>query len=99
MDLLSFLLALILSVFIFLPAGYALARLLDRSRGYSVQARITDLAAQARREAENIIKDSELKAKDELFKKREEFNREMEKARGEIRDQERRLEKREDVLD
>jgi ribonuclease Y len=81
------------------PVGYALARLLDRTRGHNLQAKIAELTAQAKREAENIVKDSELRAKDDLFKKREEFNRETEQARAGIREQERRLEKREDVVD
>jgi ribonuclease Y len=82
-----------------LPLGYLLARVLDRARQSSAQGKIVDITAQARREAENILKDSELKAKDEFFKKREDFNREIEKARAEAREQERRLEKREDLLD
>src|SRR5262249_651177 len=49
--------------------------------------------------AENIVKEAELHAKDEVFKKREDFNRESETTRGEMREQERRLEKREDILD
>ena len=56
------------------------------------------LIAQAEKR-ENIIKESELKAKDEFFKKREEFNREAEKTRNEQKDQERRLEKKEDLLE
>jgi ribonucrease Y len=98
MDLSLFLVAL-LGVVIAAPVGYALARLLDRTRGHNMQARIIELTAQAKREAENIVKDSELKAKDELYKKREAFNQEMEQARADLRDQERRLEKREDVVD
>jgi ribonucrease Y len=80
-------------------AGYVLARLYDRSRLNSAQARVAEITSQAQREAENLLKTAELKAKDELFSKREEFNREIEKARSEVRDQERRLEKREDGLD
>jgi ribonuclease Y len=98
MELYSLLGALV-AVAIALPAGYAVARIIDRVRETSALGKINEIAAQAKREAENILKDSELKAKDELFKKREEFNREIEKARSEVRDQERRLEKREDVLD
>jgi ribonucrease Y len=91
--------AALATLLVAVPAGYGLARLQDRSRQSSARYRATEVTDQARREAENIIKDSELKAKDELFKKREEFNREIERARTEVREQERRLEKREDVLD
>jgi ribonuclease Y len=79
--------------------GYGLARVQDRFRLNNVQAQIAEITAQSERKAENILKESELKAKDELFKQREEFNKEMERARTEVREQERRLEKREDVLD
>ena len=40
-----------------------------------------------------------MKAKDDLYHKREEFNRETEQTRIELRDQERRLDKREDGLE
>ncbi|HLJ97794.1 MAG TPA: ribonuclease Y [Gemmataceae bacterium] len=86
-------------VVVALVAGYGFARLRDRLRLISAQTKVADITAKALREAENILKDSELKAKDELFRKREEFNREMEQARSEHREQERRLEKREDVID
>ena len=51
---------------------------------------------QARKQAENP-QGGGIKAKDERFKKREDFNREIELARTEVREQERRLEKREDT--
>lgn len=82
-----------------LVAGYGIARIQDRSRLNSAQARVAELNAQALKEAENIRKEAELKAKDELFQKREEFNQEMEKIRAELREHERRIEKREDGLD
>src|SRR5207248_621985 len=37
--------------------------------------------------------------RDEDFRRREEFNKEVERERAELREQERRLEKREDMLD
>jgi ribonuclease Y len=82
-----------------LAGGYGLARLQDRRRLQSAQSRVGEITTQARKEADNILKESELKAKDELYKKREECNRELEHARGEIRELERRLEKREDSLE
>jgi ribonuclease Y len=86
-------------VLVALAAGYGAARLRDSLRLITAQTKVAEITAQAQREAETIRKDSELKAKDELFRKREEFNHEMERARAEIREQERRLEKREDVID
>ncbi len=66
---------------------------------HSAEARAKDLILQAEKNAENILKESELKAKDEFFKRREEFNREADKTRNEQKDQERRLEKKEDLLE
>ena len=80
-------------------AGYGGARILDRFRLTNAQTRVAEITAQARKEADNIRKESELRTKDDLIQKREEFNREVEKARAELRDQERRVEKREDSLE
>jgi ribonuclease Y len=82
-----------------LLGGYGIARLQDRFRLSTVQAKVAAITDQARKEADNLRKEAELRAKDELFQKREEFSREIEKSRGELREQERRLEKREDTLD
>jgi ribonuclease Y len=99
MDLLSVVVGAAAALLLGLPAGYALARFLDRGRHSNARSKANEITDQANREADNILKDAELKAKDELFKKREDFNREIERARGELREQERRLEKREDVVD
>lgn len=80
-------------------AGFGLARLLDQIRVNRARLTVADITAQARRDSDNLLRESELKAKDELYRKREEFTREMEMARGELREQERRLEKREDGLE
>jgi ribonuclease Y len=79
--------------------GLAGARLFDRFRISKSQARVNDLLQQANQRADNIVKEAELGAKDEVFKKRDEFNREIEAARAELREQERRLDKREDTLE
>src|SRR5262249_29784980 len=82
-----------------LTAGYVSARLQDRWQLTSAQARIAEFHQQAKQQADNLLKEAELKAKDELFKKREDFTREVEQAWVEQREHERRLEKREDTLD
>jgi ribonuclease Y len=78
---------------------YLLVRRLESQNLHSADVRAKELISQAEKNAENILKESELKAKDEFFRKREEFNREVEKTRNEHRDQERRLEKKEDLLE
>src|ERR1700736_1555743 len=65
----------------------------------SAEARARQLVTQAEKNAENIVKEAELKAKDEVFRKREEFNREVEQFKNEQRDHERRLEKKDDALE
>jgi ribonuclease Y len=58
------------------------------------EARAKQLEAEARTEAEKL----RLAAEREALERKEKFDREMEEARAEIRDQERRLAKREDLL-
>ncbi|HZZ77505.1 MAG TPA: Rnase Y domain-containing protein, partial [Gemmataceae bacterium] len=86
-----------------LLAGAALwniyIRKLESQNLHSAEVRARELISQAEKNAENILKESELKAKDEFFKRREEFNREAEQTRNEQKDQERRLEKKEDLLE
>ncbi|MCK4958271.1 MAG: ribonuclease Y [Planctomycetes bacterium] len=53
----------------------------------------------ANREAENIIKSAKLDVAEELVTKREKFNAEMTQMQSQLRNQERRLSKREDVMD
>jgi ribonuclease Y len=65
----------------------------------SAEARAHQLVSQAEKNAENIVKEAELKAKDEVFSKREEFNREVDRFKNEQRDQERKLEKKADALE
>ncbi len=53
----------------------------------------------ARLEAETIRKESELASKEEALKRREDFDAEIDRVRGDFREQERRLDKRADILD
>ncbi len=94
---------LLLAALVALGAGgggaWWLLRRQDRLNVQSAHRRATEIEEQARKNADNILKEAELKAKDEIFRRREEFNREAELARHEHREQERRLEKREDGLE
>jgi len=78
---------------------YLLVRRIESQNLHSAEVRAKELISQAEKNAENILKESELKAKDEFFKRREDFNREAEKSRNDQRDHERRLEKKEDLLE
>jgi ribonuclease Y len=82
-----------------LGIGFGGARLLDRFQLDNARARVRAITEAAKSEALNVQRDAELRAKDELFKKREEFNKEMEQARAKFAEQERRIDKREDSLE
>ena len=86
-----------------LAIGYAVSSVLIRRQGVtnlgSAENRAKELLAHAEKNAETLLKDAELKAKDEFFKRREELAREVEQGKNEQREQERRLEKREDNLE
>jgi len=99
MDPLTCVILVCLAALVASGVGYTVARMQDRLRLTSAQARVEEILEQARKGADNVVKEAELRAKDELFKKREEFNREIDKTRNELRDQERRLDKREDNLE
>lgn len=85
--------------------GVVLAWWRDRLALQGVQKRRDDLLAQTEREVEDRRRTAELKlkeneqlAKDDLFRKREEFNQEVHQVRNDLRDEERKLEKREEGL-
>jgi ribonuclease Y len=82
-----------------LAAGYAAARAVDRSRGRTLRTQADEILRGARDDADRIRKEAELRAKDDLFQRREEFKREAEQVRGDLREQERRLARREDALE
>jgi ribonuclease Y len=98
-DMSTFVLYLSLAALLGGLLGFGGARLLDRVRLNSIQARVAEITKHAEEQADTIRKRAEVDAKDELFKKREEFNRETEQTRNELREQERRLDKREDALE
>jgi ribonucrease Y len=82
-----------------LAVGFGAGRLLGRSRLQNMQMQAEEIKRTAQVDAEKIRKEAELKAKDDLYQKREELNREIEQARSELRQQETRLDKREDSLE
>ena len=82
-----------------LACGFGFARIQDRLRVTSAQTRISEMLVQAKSQADNLQKEVELQAKDDLFKRRETLAREFDQKLNEVRDQERRLDKREDSLE
>ncbi|MGH7128722.1 MAG: Rnase Y domain-containing protein, partial [Planctomycetaceae bacterium] len=75
-------------------AGFFLERI---RRGGAYQTR-DQILGQARKDAENLLKEKELAAKEDLLRRREDMEHELNETRDELREQERRLDKRENVL-
>jgi ribonucrease Y len=86
---------LLLSVVI----GIAGAWLIARFRAKTARGGADQILASARLEAETIRKQAELAAKEDVLKRREDFEVEIDRVRGDFREQERRLDKRADILD
>jgi len=82
-----------------LLAGAAIGFFFDRLRlGASYKQR-DEIIAQAEKEGQNILRAKELEAKEELIKRREGLEKELDSQRDELRQQEKRLEKREAMVD
>ncbi len=79
--------------------GVVAAFLVARYRAGSARSIAEVILADARREAETIARRAELAAKEDLLRRRDELDAEADALRRELRDQEKRLEKRADLLD
>jgi ribonucrease Y len=79
--------------------GLAGAYLGARFRAKTARGLAVQILETAKLEAETIRKHGELAAKEEVLKRREDFEVEIDRARGDFREQERRLDKRADILD
>lgn len=63
------------------------------------EARGQEVIDRAKRDAEQLLREADLRARDEAFRRREEVNRDLDVQRNEIREMERRAEKREDAAE
>lgn len=79
--------------------GAAIGFILDRLIKGSSYRTSEQIVEDARRDAENVRKASELEAKEELLKRREKLDKELDSQRAEIREAERKLDKRENLLE
>jgi ribonuclease Y len=84
----------LVSALVGLAAGWLLERLI---RGAAYQQR-DQILSQARADAETLRKSQDLAAKEDLLKRREALERELGEVRDELRDQERRLDRRDTLL-
>ncbi len=73
--------------------------LLVRQRRLAIRRESERIVSEAQREAERIVQKAEVDAKAEFIKKQEQFEAETADTRNEIKEAERRLDKREDTLE
>ena len=83
--------------------GAALAfvglRLLDRLRRRDAESEADRIIQQAQTEAANLTREAQLKAKEENIKQRADMDRELNKGRDQMRDRERLLDKRQELVE
>jgi len=78
--------------------GFAVSFVLSFLREKGAGRRAREIVEQAEREASNIKKEAELRAREELFQRRQEVDRELNAQRRELQERERRLQKLEESL-
>ena len=88
-----------LSGLVFSVIGYAIATVFYRAKLNSLNADNNSLINEAKAKADKIIKDAELFSKEDSLRRKEELNKSFENIRLDLRDQEKRLEKREDAIE
>jgi len=79
--------------------GYLICIFVNRKKQIANEKKVKQLIEDSKSEAEKIKKEAELAAKAELFQRREAVEKEMQETKMELRQQERRLSKREDNLE
>ena len=79
--------------------GYFICILVYRKRQSANEKKLKQLIEESTREAEKVRKEAELAAKAELYQRREAFEKETQETRMELKQQERRLSKREDNME
>jgi len=79
--------------------GVAIGYFVDRLVKAGAYKTRDEIVRQAERDAENVRKDSELKIKEDMLKRREMLESKMEEARGTQRERERELDKRDSHLE
>ncbi|MFO0890168.1 MAG: ribonuclease Y [Isosphaeraceae bacterium] len=89
----------LIGVIVGMLGSFAGIYVMGRLRAQTAQTLADQILANANREAENIRIQAELRAREEGLHRRDEFELEIEDARKGLREQERRLEKRNDLLD
>ncbi len=79
--------------------GFLLHYLVSEGRARAARRKAEDIIADARRQAETLFKETELRAKESLFQARSKFEEESREERGELARVEKRLQQKEENLD
>lgn len=93
------LIAILIGALFGVAGGIGCWQFYAKTRRTTAREQAGAILADAGREAETVLKRAELDAKEEAIHRRAEIDREAEDARRALRDQERRLDKRSDLLD
>jgi ribonuclease Y len=88
-----------IGLFVGMLGGIAGAYAMGRLRAQTARGLADQILANANREAETTRIQAELQARQDMLGRRDELDREMEETRKGLREQERRIEKRGDLLD
>jgi ribonuclease Y len=80
-------------------AGYGVAVWRARKRAQQAQGEADQIVAQARRDAESLLKEARVEAKEAAIRARETFEKETAKTRDELRERERLAVKRDEGID
>lgn len=99
MESITYLIPALVVCLVGIAAGYAAARILDKSRMQTAKADAEEILKTANKEAETIKKEALLQAKDKLFQSRTELENEIKDRRGELASREARLLKKEENLE
>ncbi len=94
---LSMALPVVITALVSISLTYLVLQIIAKTRAKTLKEDLQRQIDGAEKEAENIIKAAKLDASAELIKKREKANEEFNQIRAELREQERRLIRREDV--
>jgi ribonuclease Y len=89
----------LLALVIGLAGGIALRLVIERARRETVEKEIASMKTAAEAQADKIVAQAEAKANSELISRREQFDAETESTRKELREEDKRLSKREDLID
>ncbi|MDW7995865.1 MAG: ribonuclease Y [Gemmatales bacterium] len=89
---------LVLGIALGLGLSFGLIWVLDRWRLRRVKCQAEAVLAQARQQADQLLRDAELRGLEDLQRRRDDLEREVQESRAELRERERKLQQQEEAL-